>query len=168
MQNARTKAMVKKSISSVNWKKWILPIIGLLVAFPLYRYVKKQLAKNEEQDAKLAKNEKYASNQNPITQQSKADKITKRKDIQADANALAHHLGTKYSDKNSWTSIFDWQGWTENDAEAAKIVIRQRLNFKLMERLYYDCYSNSRNLRNDILALIDGDELKKIQKYKIL
>lgn len=168
MQRSSLKTQAKKVVSSINWKKWLFVIVIILTAFPLYRYIKKQMLKNEEQDTKIVKDKNYLDNQNPLTQQAKADKITKRKDIQADAKALAHHLGTMYSDKNSWTSIFDWKGWTENDAEAAKIVVRQRLNFNLMVRLYYECYSNSRDLRKDLLELLDEKELKKIQKYKVL
>ncbi|MGL2964650.1 hypothetical protein ACSVH2_12580 [Flavobacterium sp. RSB2_4_14] len=144
---------------------WILILICIIVPFPLYRFIKKQMAKNSEQDVQLEKDKSFIENQNPIVQTQKAKKITTRTDIQAAAKDLAHHLGTKYSDTNHWYSFLDPRGWTENDKKVADILIKQRLNFKLLERLYYSCYTNSRSLSDDVLKLLDEDELKRVQKY---
>ena len=154
-----------KSNQPFDWKKWLGIFIGLLLVFPAIRYIMRQLQKTGETEERIAKIKSFNENQNPIVAQSKADKITTRKDIQSAANDLAHHLGTKYSDKNSFWDFFNPKGWSENDSAAAQILIKQRLNFKLLERLYYNVYSNSRSLRDDVLKLLDERELKKVQKY---
>jgi hypothetical protein len=147
---------------------WILILVAIIVSFPLYRFIKKQMAKNSEQDTALEKDKSFIENQNPIIQTAKADKITKNKGVQAAAKDLAHHLGTKYSDANHWYSFLDPRGWTEDDKKVADILIYQRNNYKLLERLYYTCYTNSRSLSDDVLKLLDEDQLKRVQqKLKI-
>lgn len=154
-----------KGKTPFDWKKWLAILLGVLLIFPAIRYVIKQVQKVKETEEGIAKTKSFNENQNPIVVQTKADKITTRKDIQAAANDLSHHLGTKYSDKNSWWDWLNPKGWSENDALVAQILITQRLNFKLLERLYYGVYSNSRSLRDDVLNLLDAKELKKVQKY---
>lgn len=144
---------------------WIAVIFIILLMFPLYRYIRKQHQKNVEQKEATEKEVNYAENQNPQIQQTKADKITTRKDIQTAAQELSHHLGTKYSDTDSWWSIFNPRGWTENDKQVADILIKQRLNYNLLKQLYYTCYSNSRDLTADVLKLLDKSELARVRKF---
>ena len=165
---------IKRTVKSsmLKWYQkplnWFLIIVGIIIAFPLFRYIKAQLEKNKEQNSTITKNAAFVENQNPITRQKKADVITTRKDIQAAAESLAHDLGTKYSDQNSWFSWLNPRGWTENDKSAADTLIKQRLNFKLLEKLYFTCYSNSRSLHDDVLQLLDEEELKRVRKYLTL
>ncbi|WP_162128205.1 hypothetical protein [Flavobacterium phycosphaerae] len=164
----------RKPQSGFSWHliiRYALIIVGIILLFPLYRFVRQQLLKNEEQKDDIEKTKKYNENQNPQIAQSKADKIVNDKGVQQAAKNLAHHLGTKYSDVPfSWTkpstwSIFNPKGWTENDAEAAKILIYQRNNYRFLKRLYFEVYTNSRDLSSDVLSLLDDAELKKVQKY---
>jgi hypothetical protein len=68
-------------------------------------------------------------------------------------------------DRNSMWSWLNPKGWTENDKLVADDLIKGRNNYKLIQRLYFEVYSNSRNLLNDLLELLDQDELKRISKY---
>lgn len=148
-----------------NVTMWIYIVIFVIILFPLIRYIKKELQKTKDQALDLQQLHNWTENQNPSVQQSKADKITTRKDIQAAAKSLAHDLGTKYSDNNHWYDIFNPQGWTENDKKVADTLIYQRNNYGLLKKLYYICYSNSRNLSDDILKYLDKDQLTRVSKY---
>lgn len=144
---------------------WVAVIVLILLIFPLYRYIRNQHQKNVDQSERQEKEVKLTENQNPVIQQTKADKITTRKDVQTAAQELAHHLGTKYSDAGNWWDFLNPRGWTENDKKVADIVITQRYNYNLLKQLYYECYSNSRDLTTDILKLVDASELARIRKY---
>lgn len=163
----KPKLNTKKSLHKwwQNWVNWLYILIGILLFFPLFRYIKKQLELNTEQNALLNKDASFSQNSNVLTQTQKADKITKRKDIQSAANQIAIYLGTRYSDKNAWYSFIDPRGWTEEDTKVADLVIKQRLNYSLLKRLYFECYSNSRNLSDDLISLLDPDQLARVQKY---
>jgi len=151
-------------------KNWFL-IVACVMAYPmLKRYMDDQAQKTKENTQENQKKDSYAINQNPLTQQQRRDKITLRKDIQKDAALLAHHLGTKYSDVGTdWLAsikgFLDPKGWSENDAEVRTILIKERLNFAIIEKLYYTTETNSRNLRSDILKYLDPKELKEVQKF---
>lgn len=135
-----------------------LGVICIITAFPLYRYITNQIALTK-------KSNNLADNNDPIIQQSKADSITTRKDVQQSAKSLAYDLGTKYSDNGHWYDFLKPSGWTENDVKVADNLIRQRLNYKYLQLLYYNCYSNGRNLSDDILTLLDSDQLERVKKY---
>lgn len=173
MQNSNLKNHYKTALKGGSkWYhkpiNWLLILICIILPIPLFRYLKRQFQKNNEQEIQIQKDRTFIENQNPIVVTAKADKITSRKDIQAGAKDLAHHLGTKYSDKNAWWSFLDPRGWTENDKKAADILIYQRNNYKLLERLYFSCYTNSRSLSDDVLKLLDESQLKRVQqKLKI-
>lgn len=157
-----------KKATSINWKKWLLIITGIILLFPLMRFLIRQFAKFKEVQTEISNNTNYQQNQNPIIAQNKADKITVRKDVQNSAKKLAHDLGTKYSDQNSWFDWIDPRGWTENDKAVADVLIYQRNNFTLLKKLYNQVYTNNRSLTDDIFALLDPDELKRVQsKLKI-
>jgi len=156
----------QNNANPIHWFKWIIFVVVLtIIAFPLWRFIKSQIQKNQEKTASIEKTEKFISNQNPITQQFRADQITKDKTVQMRARNIAKNLGTIYSDTNSMWSWLNPKGWTENDKQVADDLIKGRNNYKLIQRLYFECYSNSRNLNNDILEFLDTDELKRVQKY---
>ena len=165
----RSRNIKKASSSSSTLKKVLYWIIGLIIIFPIIRFIIRQYQKFNslevevnEKNEEVKQDKTFLENQNPIIQQSKADKITVRKDIQKSAKQLAHHLGTKYSDKNSMWSWLDPRGWTENDKQAANILIYQQKNYNLIKRVYNEVYTNSRNLSDDIYALLDETELKRV------
>lgn len=159
------------SKATFNWKKWLFILIAIIVIPILIRYIYKQYQKWKALQEDVKQTNDYNANQNPTTVQNKRDKITVRKDVQQDAIMLAHHLGTKYSDVpfDFWdTDTWGWanpKGWTENDKEAADILIRERLNYSYLQKLYYETETNKRNLTNDIISLLDKSELQRVQKY---
>jgi hypothetical protein len=106
----------------------------------------------------------FIANQDEPTLNNNLNQITTSKSVQSAAKDLAHHLGTKYSDKNSWFDWLDPQGWTENDNEVEKILIYQRKNYGLLVLLYKKI-TNSRSLSNDIRMYLDDDNLKRVRKY---
>lgn len=142
---------------------WFMILCAFLVLPYLYRYYKKQQQLNEEQEQKLEKDRTFTDNKNPIIQQQRADKITSNKELQSVTKKIAHDLGTKYSDKNSAWSWLDYQGWTENDDEVTMALIKYRNYYPTIQRLYFGCYSNSRNLSDDLVALLDDKNLKRLK-----
>jgi hypothetical protein len=163
------KTIPKKSTNAFNFRNLLWVSVGFLLFFPLVRFVIRQYNKfgalendiNSE-NVENTKKAAFIQNQNPIISQNKADKITVRKDVQQAAKKLAHDLGTKYSDKDSWWSWADPRGWTENDKSVADALIYQQKNFALLKKLYYDVYTNSRNLTDDLYTLLDDKELKRV------
>jgi hypothetical protein len=144
-----------------NWVIITIVLFGLPYA---YRYYKTQFQLNDEQDLKLEKDKAWLANLSPTTQKSRADKITTSIELQAVAKKLASDLGTAYSDKNSYFSWLNPKGWTENDESVLNTLLKYRNFFPTLERLYFECYSNSRNLRTDILELLDEKELIRLRQ----
>lgn len=148
-----------------NWQCYAFVILGIFLFFPIFRYVKSQLAKNQELNDEIQNDKSYLQNQNPEVAQTKADGITQRKDIQQAAKEIAHHLGTKYSDTNIWYDFLDPRGWTENDKAIADILIYQRNNYAYIKKLYTKVYSNNRDLSQDLIEKLDQSEMNRVQKY---
>lgn len=75
------------------------------------------------------------------------------------ANSLAHHLGTKYP----W---YDPRSLTENDEEVFNI-LRDLTNddIEVIETLYFEVYTKNRNLRSDILRLLDKKYLQQLDNF---
>jgi hypothetical protein len=148
-----------------NWQCYLVVIAIPVIAFPLYRFIQRQSLKNEENNADIEKETQLLENSDPVKQQESANKITPNKSIQAYAREVGVKLGTFYSDAGNWWDFLNPRGWTEDDSRVADIIIYQRNNYALMQKLYNKCYSNSRNLSNDLLTLLDKNELKRVQKY---
>jgi hypothetical protein len=144
-----------------NW--FILAIVCLGLPY-LYRYYKAQFQLNTEQDLSLEKSQNWLANLNPTIQQTKAIKITNNIEVQVAAKKLAHDLGTKYSDTNSMWSWINPKGWTENDTQVLNTLLKYRNFYPQLQRLYHDCYTNSRNLSDDVLNLLDEAELKRLRQ----
>lgn len=160
----KPKPKKKMPITVKTWLYRCLFLIGgIILIFPIYRYIKAQLAKGNEQDVELEKNKSWLANLNPQTQLQRANKITKNTELHAVAKQLSHDLGTKYSDKNSWFSWMNPKGWTENDEKVMLALIKYRLYYPTLCKLYYSCYSNSRSLEADLLELLDEKELKRLR-----
>lgn len=118
----------------------------------------------DEQKTDIEKDNNVAENHDPVVKQSKLDKITKDKGVQAAAESLAADLGYKYESGHWWIDIFGFRYWTENDKSAADTLIYQRNNYKLVEKCYY-VLTRNRNLTADILEVLDTDELERVRKY---
>lgn len=143
----------------------LLLIVVIVLLYPwIKKYVLKMTQSLKETKKDIEKDTALDENKDPDVLQSKMDAITTRKDVQADAIALSHALGTKYSDRGHWWDFLDPQGWTENDSEVADILIRERLNYSYMQQLYF-VVTRSRNLTDDILAYLDSSELQRVRKY---
>lgn len=151
-------------LKRVSLWKWIVFAIILVSIFPLFRYVKKQLAKNQEQNQDLTKSLQLSQNSNPQTLQDRLDKITKDRGVQASARLLAKDFGFLVADRGSWWDFLNPSGWTENDKSIADNLIYQRNNIKLLTALYFQI-TNSRDLIADIQNYLDADQLKRVRKY---
>ena len=144
----------------IEWlkKNWLF-VLGAIFVIPwVIRYVKQQNQALKEQTADIKSDVKIIENKDPQIQKNNADKITVRADIQATARDLAHHLGVKYSDAGNWWDFLNPKGWTENDKEVLRLVKFQVNNIHLVKRLYYEVYTKSRNLADDVNKLLDDKE----------
>lgn len=157
-------------------RNWLI-ITGLLIAIPyIKRYLDDQktaisinkaenVVKETQAQTQIIKEIKLIENQNPLTQLQKRAKITSNTALWSASTSLAHDLGTKYKDAGKWYNFLNPRGWTENDESARKTLVYQSKNFYLLEKLYNQVDTNSRNLRNDILEYLDKDELTYLRKY---
>lgn len=154
MRNTNT---YKKSGSkSVFFEFFNIKVVFGLLAFIFgitfyFQWRKKQKEKDQENNP-ASQNELADSVKPKSTSQDLWDRIKN------DTALIAHHLGVNYSWYNS-------QSWSENDAEVAKILIRQVYNLKHLETLYYITYAKGRNLKADVLKLLDSAELEKVRKF---
>lgn len=168
MQHRRTTTK-GKPLNLAVFFSWFLGILAVILVVPwLLRYLKAQNAKTTSDDLQIAKDVANAENRDPEVQQTKADKITPSKNLQAAARALAYALGTHISVLPDWMDAFDPTGWTENDTEAANIVIKWSKpgNWAALQKLYTNIYSHDKNsLKADLLRLLDADQLKRIRKF---
>ena len=143
---------------------WGAVIIAFIVIWPwLKKYIMNMTASNKDSAEEIAKDQEYKSNQNPEVMAQKLKANTTREDIHAAAKSLAQDLGTKYDD-GGYSKYFNWSYWTENDESAANALIKQRLNYKLVEKCYF-VVTRSRNLTNDVLQYLDAAELKRVKQY---
>lgn len=139
---------------------WIVPKIYKLV---LDAIAKMKIDSKEVKD-KSDKATAVVDNNNAMTQQQKANSITNRKDVQSDAKALAYHLGLSIENNTSFWSWANPKNWTENDDLIVNILIRERLNYGQLKKLYYSCYTDSRNLGTDLMNLLDSDSKIRLKK----
>jgi hypothetical protein len=163
----------KATLDLYEWLKWlILGTVVIIGIFPLIAYIKRQISKGKEVKTLAQKKAIFEANKNPIHQEKIANSITHRPDIKAAALSLATDLGTAYSDAPDWKLFspstwfaLDPRGMTENDTAAANTLIKQRKNIEVLGALYFNCYTNGRNLKMDVLKLLDEDQLTRVRKY---
>lgn len=132
--------------------KVIIGILAFIFGITFYFQWRKKQKENEQANNPANQNAEADSVKPKSTSQELWDKIKN------DTALIAHHLGVNYS----W---YNPQSWSENDAEVAKILIRQVYNFKHLETLYYKTYAKGRNLKADVLKLLDNAELQKVRKF---
>lgn len=99
-----------------------------------------------------------------IFAQSKITDEKTKKRLMSSASAIAYNLGVNFTDSGSFWDVFDPRGWTENDEEVGRLLILETHNFRVIEKLYFNVYTRSRNLSNDVLKLVDKDVLTKVRK----
>ena len=93
------------------------------------------------------------------------DKINTNQSLQTAVVRLVQCLGVNYYDNpTQWFPWLNSKGWTENDDEAADLVIKYRKSYASMQKMYYEV-TNNRDLSADLLDLLDTDSLKRVRKY---
>lgn len=146
----------------INW----MFVLGAVFVIPwVIKYLKGQNQALKEQTADIASNVKIIENKDPEVQKKNADKITKVTHIQSTARDLATHLGVKYSDAGNWWDFLNPKGWTENDKEVLRLLKYEVNNIHLVKKLYFDVYTKSRNLTDDVNALLDEKELAELKAF---
>jgi len=165
--NTRNKNQSTMWADFFEWlkKNWLF-VLGAIFVIPwVIKYVKNQAQALKEQSADIKSDVKLTENKDPVIQKSNADKITLRADIQSTARDLATHLGIKYSDAGNWWDFLNPKGWTENDKEVLRLLKLQVNNIHLVKRLYYEVYTKSRNLADDVNSLLDPPELAELKTF---
>ncbi|PWA08973.1 hypothetical protein [Flavobacterium laiguense] len=158
-------------------QKYWMVIGGLIFVYPLLkRYLAKQkelaieqnnnlVVDQQKSNATYVKEIRYINNMDPKKQLTERQKITGSKELWAASTNLANDFGVIYSDDSNWYDIFNVRGWTENDREIRNTLSKYRNYFGILEKLYFQVDTNSRNLRKDILKYLDPQELKEIRKF---
>lgn len=145
-------------------RKYFVFILLILIGYPfLKRFLDKQGIENNKSSAEVVKAQKQLENKNPITQSQKASKITQSAELHAAAAKLAHDFGFDSADQGNWWDFANPRGMTENDEEIRNTLMKYRNYFPILEKLYFEVYTNSRKLRTDILQLLDADMLKQVR-----
>jgi hypothetical protein len=88
-----------------------------------------------------------------------------RERLSASTLSIVNDLGIKYSDDSSqWYQITDIRGWTENDKSIGDTLVREGHNYKFLEQIYYNVYTQSRNLSADLLKYLDKDQIERVRR----
>jgi hypothetical protein len=162
----KTRNSVNSGFLSIIERYWLV-IIGLIVGTPfLLRYLKDSSVKNYTNDLQEQIKTNATANLSPITQLSGMNKITTNKAYHDWALSLAKDLGTLYSSRASWYSIFDWtRSLTENDT-AVYNSLKQVSNTgqkRILGELYF--FLVQRNLNEDVVKLLDKELLAKLPLF---
>ena len=138
-------------------KNLIYLALCILLVFPLYRYVRKQIDKNKEQTQNLEIEQKKRDMENPTSQLVAATKITPDNNLHAITKNIAHHLGFIYD----W---YDPRSWTENDLDCFNqfLKLKNRSELKLVVKLYFEVYAVGRNLQLDCQKVLDAKYYNRI------
>lgn len=167
MQRNRSNPNENKAIMFLkdNW----LFLLGIMVVFPYLRaFMQKMAVKSQVDDVKndMSLNSQINALDNPILQETEADKILKnlpiaqRERLKSDVKQFVHHLGINYN----W---YDPKSWTENDKEAVLILMKWVKLLPTFSQLYYSVYTQSRNLKTDFHKLIDNKEKQKMFAHQL-
>lgn len=163
----RTNNKENKAVNFVK-QNWLF-LLGIIVIFPYLRaFMQKMAVKTQVDDVKndIDLNSQINALDNPILQESEADKIVKnlplaqRERLKADVKQFVHHLGINYT----W---YDPKSWTENDKEAVFILMKWVKLLPTFSSLYYSVYTQSRNLKTDFNKLIDNSEKAKMYAQQV-
>ena len=132
--------------------KVVLGLLAFIFGITFYFQWRKKQKENQEAN-------------NPANQNAEADAVKPKTTSQAlwdsiknDTQLIAHHLGVNYS----W---FNPQSWTENDKEVERLLCRQVNNLKHVETLYYQTYAKGRNLKADVIKLLDASNLENVRNF---
>lgn len=162
----RKKGNFSDKLMGVIRTHWLL-LLAVILALPLIiGYLKKAIDSLRimfaRQNAETAQELAEVANQNPEVQESNADAITPRKDLQQAAASVAADLGSMYM-KSDWFWWLNPKTWSENDKAVADTLLKYASNYSVIKRLYYSVYAPGRNLQEDLLNWLDKDELKRVQ-----
>jgi hypothetical protein len=152
--------MYKKSTNKSNARKGVFDYLNIQTAigslaliFGITLYIQWRKKQNEEDPNDPA-------NVNSITSALKPHTVSVSlwNSIVSSSDSLAHHLGTKYPS-------YDPRSWTENDKEVMKILRFQVKNFIHLEKIYFASSAPGRNLKNDVVKLLDSSELTELKSF---
>ena len=167
MQRTKNNPNENKAITFIK-NNWLF-LLGIIVVFPYLRaFMQKMAVKTQVDDVKndIDLNSQINALDNPVLQESEADKILKnlpiaqRERMKADVKQFVHHIGINYS----W---YDPKSWTENDKEAVLLLMKWVKLLPTFSQLYYSVYTQSRNLKTDFNKLIDNSEKQKMYAQQI-
>lgn len=160
---------------------WLLLVVVFLGFPPLYRYIKKEIAKTDaslENNAVII-NSAQNSTSNPTTQKKKAQVIQKKypnvtsNDMDrysAVALKVAVALGTNVDDNHvilgGTVSFHNVSAWSEDEELVIKLLKTVPTTYPIVADLYYSVHTKSRNLTTDLIKLLSKSELEEIRKVQ--
>ncbi|WP_395048385.1 hypothetical protein [Flavobacterium sp.] len=142
-------------------------ILGLILATPVVlRYLKDSQVANEVNDTQETIKLNVSKNLDPIQQQSELNKITTSPYYQNMARNVAANLGVLYEVRGGFLSWLNPRTWTEND-QLVYNDLKQLKNsgqVKTVSNCYF--FLTGKNLREDIIRLLDTELLAKLTLFK--
>ncbi|CAN1538476.1 hypothetical protein MCETHM1_01658 [Flavobacteriaceae bacterium] len=163
-------------------KYWLLMLVLLFGLPPLIRYIRTQIAlmKGNTEANKAIVNTAQNATANPVTIKKKTDAVQKiypnvtTTDMQrysTVAQGVAKALGTNVEDNHIVLSgtfeFFNVSALTENEDEVVRLLKTVPTTFPIVEQLYYNVHTRSRNMKNDLLKYLskkDLDQIRAVQK----
>ena len=161
-------------------KYWLIIIAFVIGFFPLFRFIKNQLAKNKaaQQDNLQTVNNGQNANLSPELETVKTNFIKKKyanlnskqlNEIKSAAQRIAFALGTtpEQNFRNDWFDFYNFSGATEDEKTAILIAKQHSGTFPVLADFYYSMYTLSRNLKADLLKYLSNSDLKEIREAHI-
>jgi hypothetical protein len=149
-------------------KYGIVILIALFIIPYIIKYYKDQIEKGKVEDVvnDVAVNNAQNATQNPTMQVDKATKYlrdvkhydTKGRQRLMDAT---QKIVNAFGYDKAW---YNPKSWTENDLEIYLTLWECMYNYKDLEWLYYNVYTQSRNLTNDIVDKLDTKYLTELRR----
>lgn len=163
---------------------WLL-LLAALVALPfVYRYVNNILAQIKASN--LSKDVAVNNSQNgvssPVIIQQKIVTIKKKypnlsvasmEKCKTVAQKIALALGTNVEDNHNimGADLYNIAAWSEDESEVVKLLKTVPGTFPVVEDLYYNLFTRSRNLKTDLVKYLSQSDLKNIRavykKYNV-
>lgn len=168
MANSRTQKSTSNNILDVLTKYGIVILVGIWLIPYIIKYYKDSIEKGKVEDIvnDVAVNNAQNATQNPTIQVDKATKYlrdvrhydTKGRQRLMDAT---QKIANAFGYDKAW---YNPKGWVENDLEIYLTLWGTMLNYKDIEWLYYNVYTQSRNLTNDIVDKLDEKYLTELRR----
>lgn len=174
--------VVKKPVSSAGFfqtikTNWLLVVACLLLLPLVYRWVVSLIAqaKASTYKAETIVNNSQNGKSSPVIISQKSFDIFKKyvnvKPAEMDrykavAQKIAISLGTNVEDNHFVlnTDFFNVSAWTENEASVVKLLKTVPTTFTIVEDLYFNVFTRSRNLKTDLYKYLSASELAEVKK----